>query len=60
MCCNTGILISAKALLDGNPKPSRGEIAAALDKHLCRCGSHQRILNAVARAAASLQGGSAA
>ena len=49
--CLSGILISAKALIDGNPKPSRGEIAAALDKHLCRCGSHQRILNAVERAA---------
>ena len=52
--CLSGILISAKALIDGNPKPSRGEIAAALDKHLCRCGSHQRILNAVERAAKAM------
>jgi nicotinate dehydrogenase subunit A len=58
--CLSGILISAKALLDNNPRPSRGEIAAALDGHLCRCGSHQRILNAVERAAAALQTGRAA
>lgn len=55
--CLSGILISAKALLDRNPKPSRADIVAALDKHLCRCGSHTRILKAVERAAASLANG---
>ncbi|HTV44554.1 MAG TPA: (2Fe-2S)-binding protein [Stellaceae bacterium] len=56
--CLAGILISAKALLDRNPSPSRAEIAAALDDNICRCGSHNRILRAVARAAAQLyQGG---
>jgi len=55
--CLSGILISAKALLDKNPKPSRADIVAALDKHLCRCGSHTRILRAVERAAASLANG---
>ena len=54
--CLSGILISAKALLDRNPAPSRAEIAAALDDHLCRCGAHQRILRAVERAAAVLRG----
>src|SRR5882724_9271665 len=54
--CLSGILISAKALLDKNPKPSRADIVAALDKHLCRCGSHVRILRAVERAAATLNG----
>jgi nicotinate dehydrogenase subunit A len=49
--CLAGILISAKALLDHNPAPSRHEIAAALDDNICRCGSHYRILRAVARAA---------
>lgn len=53
--CLSGILISAKALLDGNPDPSRADIVAALDKHLCRCGAHQRILRAVERAAATLR-----
>jgi nicotinate dehydrogenase subunit A len=54
--CLAGILISAKALLDRNPSPSRAEIAAALDDNICRCGSHNRILRAVARAAAQLRG----
>lgn len=58
--CLSGILISAKALLDRNPDPSRAEIVAALDRHLCRCGTHQRILRAVERAAASLRNGRAA
>ena len=49
--CLSGIMISSKALLERNPKPSRSEIAAALDKHLCRCGAHARILCAVQRAA---------
>ncbi len=49
--CLAGILISAKALLDHNPVPSRPEIAEALDDNICRCGSHHRILRAVARAA---------
>lgn len=53
--CLSGILISAKALLDRNPRPSRTEIAAALDKHLCRCGSQPRILKAVERAAAAMR-----
>ena len=55
--CLSGILMSAKALLDRNPDPSRAEIIAALDRHLCRCGAHQRILRAVERAAASLRNG---
>ncbi|MDP2376983.1 (2Fe-2S)-binding protein [Reyranella sp.] len=58
--CLSGILMSAKALLDRNPNPSRADIVAALDKHLCRCGAHQRILRAVERAAASLRNGSPA
>ena len=49
--CLAGILISAKALLDTNPRPSRRQIAEALDENICRCGSHIRILRAVERAA---------
>jgi nicotinate dehydrogenase subunit A len=52
--CLSGILMSAAALLARNPRPSRGEIAAALDRHLCRCGAHNRIMRAVARAAAMM------
>jgi nicotinate dehydrogenase subunit A len=54
--CLSGILIEAKALLDKNPKPSRADIVAALDRHLCRCGSHQRIVRAVERAAETMRG----
>ncbi len=55
--CLAGILISAKALLDHNTSPSRAEIAVALDDNICRCGSHNRILRAVERAAALLREG---
>jgi nicotinate dehydrogenase subunit A len=49
--CLSGILISATALLAHNARPSRSEIATALDRHLCRCGVHNRIMRAVTRAA---------
>jgi nicotinate dehydrogenase subunit A len=52
--CLSGILISAKALLDHNPRPSRAEIAVALDENICRCGSHNRILRAIEKAAAHI------
>jgi nicotinate dehydrogenase subunit A len=49
--CLSGIIISAKALLDRSPRPSRTDIVGALDKHLCRCGTHTRIIAAVEKAA---------
>jgi nicotinate dehydrogenase subunit A len=49
--CLSGIVISAAALLAKNPKPSRAEIVAALDPHLCRCGIHNRVIRAVQKAA---------
>jgi nicotinate dehydrogenase subunit A len=55
--CLAGILISAKALLDRNPSPSRVQIAEALDDNICRCGSHTRILRAVERGAARMREG---
>jgi nicotinate dehydrogenase subunit A len=55
--CLSGILMSAKALLDRNPAPTRADIVTALDKHLCRCGAHPRILRAVEKAAAMLREG---
>jgi aerobic-type carbon monoxide dehydrogenase small subunit (CoxS/CutS family) len=48
--CLSGILISAAALLARNPRPTRADIVAALDAHLCRCGMHNRVIRAVARA----------
>ena len=55
--CLSGIVISAKALLDRTPAPTRADIVHALDKHLCRCGAHQRILRAVERAANTMRNG---
>jgi nicotinate dehydrogenase subunit A len=52
--CLSGIIMSAKALLDRNPSPSRADIVTALDKHLCRCGTHTRIIAAVRAAAGAL------
>ena len=51
--CLSGILVSASALLQQNPHPTRDQICQALDKHLCRCGAHERIIRAVQRAAQS-------
>ena len=48
--CLSGILIAATALLNDNPKPSRDDIVAALDPHLCRCGIHNRVVRAVQKA----------
>lgn len=53
--CITGVIMSAKALLDVNHNPSDDELKQALAKNLCRCGTHQRILRAVKRAAAELR-----
>ena len=52
--CATGIIMSAKALLDVNPRPSDADIRAALKGNLCRCGTHQLILKAIKRAAKEL------
>lgn len=55
--CLSGILISAKALLDRNPSPTRPDIVRALDDNLCRCGAHNRIVRAVEKAAARMREG---
>jgi nicotinate dehydrogenase subunit A len=51
--CTNGMIMSAKALLDRNENPSDAEVKEALNGHLCRCGSHNRIVAAVRRAAKS-------
>ena len=58
--CLAGIMISAKALLDRNPSPTRSEIAQALDDNICRCGAHNRIMRAVEKAAARMRLGAGA
>ena len=49
--CINGMVMSAKELLDRNPRPSEPEVRAALAGNLCRCGTHNRIIRAVLRAA---------
>jgi nicotinate dehydrogenase subunit A len=48
--CLPGIIMRAAALLRDHPAPSRAEVVEALDTNLCRCGSHQRIVDAVVQA----------
>jgi len=55
--CINGIMMSAVALFERNPDPSEAEIIAALERNLCRCGTHVRILRAIAKAAAMLRAG---
>ena len=49
--CINGMIMSAKALLDRNPRPSETDVRQALAANLCRCGTHNRIVRAVMRAA---------
>jgi nicotinate dehydrogenase subunit A len=49
--CINGMIMSAKALLDRNPKPTENDVRQALAANLCRCGTHNRIVRAVLRAA---------
>lgn len=50
--CIPGMIMSAKALLDVNAKPTDADIIEALAGNLCRCGTHNRIVRAIKRAAA--------
>ena len=49
--CINGMIMTAKAFLDQNPRPSEDAVRRALNGNLCRCGTHPRIVNAVMRAA---------
>ena len=49
--CSNGMIMSAKELLDRNPKPNEQDVRSALAGNLCRCGTHNRIVRAVLRAA---------
>ena len=53
--CLSGILITASELLARDSRPSEQQVRQALDGHLCRCGSHQRIVRAVLLAAQRMQ-----
>ena len=58
--CIAGMMMRAQALLMRNPKPSDAQIRAELEPHLCRCGTHMRILRAVHRAASLMDTANAA
>jgi nicotinate dehydrogenase subunit A len=49
--CINGMIMAAKELLDRNPHPTEADVKQGLAGHLCRCGSHNRIVRAVMRAA---------
>jgi nicotinate dehydrogenase subunit A len=53
--CTSGMLISAAALLNRTPQPSEADVRIALDRNLCRCGSYNRVVRAVLRAAESTE-----
>jgi aerobic-type carbon monoxide dehydrogenase small subunit (CoxS/CutS family) len=54
--CTAGMIVSATALLEGNPAPSEQEVLSALDGNLCRCGTYRRVVAAVLKAAAQRTG----
>jgi len=53
--CGNGMVMAAKALLDRNPSPTNQAVRQALNGHLCRCASHNRIVRAVQRAAKEMR-----
>jgi aerobic-type carbon monoxide dehydrogenase small subunit (CoxS/CutS family) len=53
--CTSGMIMSSVALLQANPAPSSAEIVKSLQGNICRCGTHPRVVDAVARAAKAMQ-----
>ena len=53
--CISGIAVAAAAFLEANRNPTDSEVRASLDRNLCRCGSHNRVVRAVLRAAKEMQ-----
>ena len=54
--CIPGVMLRAQALLERSPRASEAEVRAALQPHLCRCGTHMRIVHAVLRAGELMRG----
>jgi aerobic-type carbon monoxide dehydrogenase small subunit (CoxS/CutS family) len=55
--CTPGMILSAHGLLRSTRKPSREDITKRMDRNLCRCGAHTRIIDAIESAAAELRNG---
>ena len=56
--CTPGMIMNAYALLLKNPHPSKSEIISTMDDNLCRCGAHQRIIQAIVNISEQVKGGS--
>jgi aerobic-type carbon monoxide dehydrogenase small subunit (CoxS/CutS family) len=55
--CTSGMVIGATALLAANPRPTREQIVQGMERHLCRCAAHLRIVDAIEAAATKMAGG---
>ncbi|MHB8839726.1 MAG: (2Fe-2S)-binding protein, partial [Gemmatimonadaceae bacterium] len=55
--CTSGMVIGATALLNANPKPTRDQIVQGMERHLCRCAAHGRIVDAIESAVRKMAGG---
>jgi aerobic-type carbon monoxide dehydrogenase small subunit (CoxS/CutS family) len=55
--CTPGMILNAYSLLLKNPQPTRKEIIQGMEENLCRCGSYQRIIQAIQTAAREIRGG---
>jgi carbon-monoxide dehydrogenase small subunit len=53
--CTPGMILKAYSFLETNPRPTREQILAEMDGHLCRCGTHNRIVQAIQTAAAEMK-----
>jgi len=53
--CTSGMIMSSAGLLQKNPRPSRDEIISAMNGNICRCGTYQRIVNAIEIAAGTVK-----
>ena len=54
--CTSGMILSAVSLLNAKPKPSDAEIVEGMQGNICRCGTYPRIMAAIRRASAAMQG----
>ena len=54
--CTPGMIMQAKALLDGNPNPTEQQVKEGLSGNLCRCGSYKKIVESVLAAASAIRG----
>lgn len=57
--CTPGMILKAYSVLAGNGQPSREDIIKSMDRELCRCGSYNRIIDAIQAAAGEMKGGNA-